>query len=121
MLPQEACGRVLRMLERVTQGGGTATRAALPGYTVAAKTGTVRKLVDGAYSSDHHVAMIAGVVPARYPRLVMLVLIDDPQLGQYLAGEVTAPVFRRVAWEAVRMLSIPPDDPGPRADGGRAG
>lgn len=111
VLPQDACRRVLRMLEQVTQDGGTAWRAALPGYTIAAKTGTVRKLVDGAYSSEHHVAMIAGVIPARYPRLVMLVLIDEPAHGQYFAGQVTAPVFQRVAWEAVRRLNIPPDNP----------
>lgn len=111
VLPPEMCARVLRMLERVARAGGTAWRARLPGYTVAAKTGTVRKLGEGGYSDRRHVAMIAGIVPARHPRLVMLVLIDEPQGGRYYGGEVAAPVFQGVAWEAVRVLNIPPDDP----------
>ena len=47
--------------------------------------------------------------------LTLLVLIDEPQGGRYYGGEVAAPVFQRVAWEAVRVLNIPPDDPGLRA------
>ena len=109
VLPHEVCDQVLRMLEHVARPGGTAWRAQLPGYTMAAKTGTVRKSIGGAYSEHHHVAMIAGLVPGRHPRLAMLVLVDEPQTGKYFGGEVAAPVFRRVAWEAVRLLNVPPD------------
>ena len=110
MLPREYCAAVLRMLQGVTGPEGTARRVRLPGYTVAAKTGTVRKMVDGVYSDRHHVAMIAGVVPARHPRLAILVLVDTPRSGRYFGGEVAGPVFREVAREALRLLNVPPDD-----------
>lgn len=110
MLPREYCDAVLRMMQGVTGPEGTARRVRLPGYTVAAKTGTVRKMVDGAYSARHHVSMIAGVVPARHPRLAVLVLVDTPRSGKYFGGEVAGPVFRAVAREALRLLNVPPDD-----------
>lgn len=110
MLPREYCAAVLRMLQGVTGPEGTARRVRLPGYTVAAKTGTVRKMVDGVYSDQHHVAMIAGVVPARHPRLAILTLVDTPRSGKYFGGEVAGPVFREVAREALRLLNVPPDD-----------
>ena len=109
-LPRERCDQVLRMLEKVAQTGGTAWRAQLPGYTVAAKTSTVRKMVGGAYSAGHHVAMTAGIVPARHPRVAILVLVDNPKAGKYFGGQVAAPVFRQVAQEALRLLNVSPDD-----------
>lgn len=110
MLPREYCDAVLRMMQGVTGPEGTARRVRLPGYTVAAKTGTVRKMVDGVYSDRHHVAMVAGVVPARHPRLAILTLVDTPRSGKYFGGEVAGPVFREVAREALRLLNVPPDD-----------
>lgn len=110
MLPREYCDAVLRMMQGVTGPEGTARRVRLPGYTVAAKTGTVRKMVDGVYSARHHVSIIAGVVPARHPRLAILVLVDTPRSGKYFGGEVAGPVFREVAREALRLLNVPPDD-----------
>ena len=110
MLAREYCDAVLRMLEGATAPEGTARRVRLPGYTVAAKTGTVRKMLNGVYSDRHHVAMIAGVVPARHPRLAILTLVDTPRGGKYFGGEVAGPVFREVAREALRLLNVPPDD-----------
>ncbi len=110
VLPREHCDAVLRIMGKITQPGGTAWRAQIPGYTVAAKTGTVQKLIDGAYSKRHHVALTAGVVPARHPRLAILVLIDSPSAGQYYGGQVAAPIFREVAREALRLLNVSPDD-----------
>ena len=109
VLPPERCDEILEMLSAVTSAIGTARRANLPGYTVAAKTGTVEKMVNGEYSEGHHVAMIAGIVPAERPRLALLVLVDEPKKGGYMGGQVAAPVFQRVAWEAVRLLNVPPD------------
>ena len=110
VLPREFCDAVLRMMGKITQPGGTAWRARIPGYTVAAKTGTVQKVIDGAYSKQHHIALTAGVVPARHPRLAILVLVDSPSAGQYYGGQVAAPVFREVAHEALRLLNVLPDD-----------
>ncbi len=123
VLPREFCDAVLRMMEKAAKPGGTAWRAEIPGYTVAAKTGTVRKVVNGAYAAGHYVAMTAGVLPARHPRVAILVLVDDPRAGGYYGGEVAAPVFREVAREALRLLNVPPDDREwvTRASPGRAG
>ena len=110
VLPREHCDAVLRIMGKITQPGGTAWRARIPGYTVAAKTGTVQKLIDGVYSKRHHVALTAGVVPARHSRLAIMVLIDSPSAGQYYGGQVAAPIFREVAREALRLLNVSPDD-----------
>ena len=110
VLPRKHCDAVLRIMGKIAQPGGTAWRARIPGYTVAAKTGTVQKLIDGAYSKRHHVALTAGVVPARHPRLAIMVLIDSPSAGQYYGGQVAAPIFREVAREALRLLNVSPDD-----------
>lgn len=110
VLPREFCDAVLHMMEAVAKPDGTAWRAEIPGYTVAAKTGTVRKIIDGAYAERRYVAMTAGIVPARRPRVAILVLVDDPRTGGYYGGKVAAPVFREVAREALRLLNVPPDD-----------
>lgn len=123
VLPREFCDTVLRLMEKIAQPEGTARRARVPGYTVAAKTGTVQKIIGGAYSGKRHVALTAGVVPARHPRVAILVLVDDPRAGGYYGGTVAAPVFREVAREALRLLNVSPDDPAwmDRAQAGGAG
>jgi cell division protein FtsI (penicillin-binding protein 3) len=98
----------------VVQAGGTGTRAQIPGYTVAGKTGTVKKATAGGYSKDRHIAVFAGLAPARAPRLAMVVSIDEPRSGGYYGGEVAAPVFSRVMAGALRILNIAPDARVPR-------
>ena len=100
---------VRRMLETVVAPGGSATRAALKGYQVAGKTGTTRKLLaTGGYDGNRHEALFVGMVPAENPRLVGLVIIDDPSAAGYYGGVVSAPVFSRVMQGAARLLQIPP-------------
>jgi cell division protein FtsI (penicillin-binding protein 3) len=104
---------VRKMMEGVVSVEGTARRARIAGYRVAGKTGTVKKTAaDGAggYSDDRYIAVFAGMVPASEPRLVMVVMIDEPSRGQYYGGLVAAPVFARVMSGALRLLDIPPDD-----------
>ena len=100
--------RLREMMSNVTRTGGTATRAAIPSYDVAGKTGTVHKVGKHGYEKNRYVAMFAGMVPAENPRLVTVVIINDPQGGQYYGGEVAAPVFANVTADALRMLKIPP-------------
>ncbi|NKF22923.1 peptidoglycan D,D-transpeptidase FtsI family protein [Solimonas marina] len=101
---------VRRMLETVVQPGGSATRAAVQGYDVAGKTGTARKLSDnGTYDSSRHEALFVGMVPAEQPRLVGMVIIDEPGDGRYYGGLAAAPVFARVMQGAARLLQISPD------------
>jgi cell division protein FtsI (penicillin-binding protein 3) len=95
-------------MKTVITEGGTGTNAALDGYTVGGKTGTARKLgEDGTYSDSRHIASFVGFTPAENPKLAILVVIDEPQ-GQYYGGTVAAPVFRRIAREALNYLNIAP-------------
>ncbi len=100
---------VLQMMERVVEPGGTATRAAVVNYSVAGKTGTVKKAVAGGYSEDSYISTFAGIIPARNPRLAMVVMVDDPQ-GDYYGGLVAAPVFSEVMTGAMRLMNIAPDN-----------
>jgi cell division protein FtsI (penicillin-binding protein 3) len=91
---------------------GTGKRAAVPGYAVAGKTGTAQ-IVDstGHYNMIDHVASFAGFVPASHPELVILVSLDRPRGPRNQGGDVAAPVFARVATEALQRLAVRPDDP----------
>lgn len=102
---------VREMMKTVTQPGGTGTRAAVPGYQVAGKTGTVHRVGVGGYQKDRYTSLFAGMVPADDPRLVAVVIINEPQGKHYFGGLVAAPVFGKVMAEALRMLRIPPELP----------
>jgi cell division protein FtsI/penicillin-binding protein 2 len=88
---------------------GTGTEAAIPGYTVAGKTGTANKAENGVYVSKY-VASFVGLVPERKPRLAILVMVDEPR-GQIWGGVVAAPIFRDIARFALQYLEVPPDAP----------
>lgn len=109
VLSPGAAEGVVAMLEHVVSEDGTGIRAAVPGYRIAGKTGTARKVGAGGYTQDRHTAVFAGVAPASAPRLAIVVIIDEPSAGQYYGGELAAPVFSAVAAGALRLLAIPPD------------
>jgi cell division protein FtsI (penicillin-binding protein 3) len=91
---------------------GTGQKAALPGYTVAGKTGTAQKIDgSGRYSMADHIASFVGFVPASRPALVILVSLDTPRGALNHGGDVAAPVFARVAEDALRHLAVPSEDP----------
>lgn len=100
------------MLQDVTTEGGTGTMANIEGFTVAGKTGTAQKAdpVHGGYAAKKRVASFIGFVPANKPRLVALVLIDEPEVNVY-GGVVAAPVFRNVARGALRYFAVAPQKP----------
>ena len=90
---------------------GTGTEAAIPGYTVAGKTGTAAKIdPDGTYSTSRYVASFVGLVPATKPKLVIMVMVDEPH-GDIYGGVVAAPAFRDIARHDLQYLEIPPDQP----------
>lgn len=97
------------MMERVVSSEGTAPKAAIPGYRVAGKTGTVKKPVAGGYSDDRYVALFAGIAPASDPRFVCAVIVNEPTGKAYYGGLVAAPVFTRVVEGALRLRNVPPD------------
>jgi len=105
----ETARQVRSMLETVTQEGGTATGAAIPGYRVAGKTGTARKIREGGGYSRNYIASFVGFAPASSPRYVLAVMIDDPQAGAIYGGQVAAPVFATVMGEALRTHAVPHD------------
>ncbi len=102
--------QVRAMMERVASDQGTAARAQIANYRVAGKTGTVHKFISGGYSKDRYISLFAGMAPASDPRLVMVVILDEPQGEEYFGGQVAAPVFSKVMAGALRLLNIPPDD-----------
>jgi len=98
------------MLENVIMKDGTAYEARVDGYTVAGKTGTVKKASGShGYTSGSYFAVFAGMAPARDPRLIIVVMIDEPSAGQYYGGLVSAPVFSKVMTGALRLLNVAPD------------
>ena len=104
---------VKAMLELVVQPGGTAPKAQIAGYRVGGKTGTAHKIGPHGYEDDKYVASFVGMAPASNPRLIMAVMIDEPDIAgdQYYGGAVAAPVFSTVMADALRMLSAPQDSP----------
>ncbi len=102
--------RALRaMLETVVSPIGTGQRASIANFRVAGKTGTAKKFGVGGYSEDRYLAVFSGLAPASDPKLVAVVVIDEPQGADYSGGEVAAPVFARILSGALRLLAIPPD------------
>ncbi|MGB7949609.1 MAG: penicillin-binding protein [Candidatus Binatia bacterium] len=99
------------MLKEVTHEGGTGTMARVEGFEVAGKTGTAQKadLVHGGYAANKRVGSFVGFVPAEDPKLVALVLVDEPEVSVY-GGVVAAPVFRDIAQGALRYLAVAPQE-----------
>ncbi|MGE3296866.1 MAG: peptidoglycan D,D-transpeptidase FtsI family protein [Porticoccaceae bacterium] len=108
----------ISLMLRAVVERGTGTRAGIPVYAAAGKTGTSHKVGAGGYQARHYVSLFAGMAPADNPELVTVVVVDDPQTGGYFGGVVAAPVFARVTSAALRLLAVqPPLPPAPRSDG----
>ncbi len=98
-----------RMLERVVTDG-TGTNAAIPGYRVAGKTGTAEKPIGGRYAEGRYVASFVGFAPARDPRVVCLVIVDEPGGLRYHGGDAPAAAFSKIVRHALLRLGVPRDD-----------
>lgn len=109
---------VLRMLQSVVEEeGGGGTRAKVPGYHVAGKSGTAKKVSGtGGYTKDAYRSFFAGVAPVSNPRIAVVVVVDEPSEGGYYGGLVAAPVFGKVAARALRLMNVAPDNLPPPAD-----
>ncbi|MBN2428193.1 MAG: transpeptidase family protein [Deltaproteobacteria bacterium] len=110
VISKEVADYVRALMTLTTERGGTGTLGVVPGFLVAGKTGTAQKVdpVTGGYSADRRVASFVGIVPAEAPRLVVLVVIDEPQTSPY-GGVVAAPVFSRVASQTLAYLRVDPN------------
>ena len=108
VISSENAAKLRKMLEGVLAPGGTASEVSVPGYKLAGKTGTAQKVVNGTYSDTQFVASFVGFAPAEDPRLLVAVVVDDPQ-GDYYGGTVAAPAFGKIAGFALPYLGIAPD------------
>lgn len=108
VLSAETAAALSRILVGVVERG-TGTRAAITGFTVAGKTGTAQKAGPGGYQPGRYVPNFVGFVPAESPRLVGVVVMEEPH-GKYYAGEVVAPVFSRIVSQALSILRIAPEE-----------
>jgi len=109
---------IVRGMKFVTKEGGTSKRADIMGYTEAGKSGTAEKIVQGNYSKQNNISSFLGFAPAKNPRFVLLVSIDEPEIKfipgvgkQQHGGVCAAPVFREIATRALQYLGVAPDDP----------
>lgn len=102
--------QILAMMEEVVAKGGTAPVASVPGYRIAGKTGTSKMAGNGGYQQHHYVSSFVGIAPMSDPRLVIAVVINDPQGKTYYGGYVSGPVFSRIMEGTLRILDLPPDD-----------
>ncbi|NRP37111.1 Peptidoglycan synthase FtsI precursor [Marinobacterium sp. xm-d-579] len=110
VMPAEVATQVLGMMETVVTPIGTAKQAAVTGYRVGGKTGTAHKAVAGGYAEDAYASVFAGIAPISDPRIVMVVMVDNPKGQEYYGGAVAAPVFSRVMGGVLRLMNIPPDN-----------
>ncbi|MGI9251479.1 MAG: peptidoglycan D,D-transpeptidase FtsI family protein [Pseudohongiellaceae bacterium] len=103
--------QIMLMLETVIDPalGGSADEASVPFYRVAGKTGTAHVVGESGYEENLHNSLFVGLAPASNPKVVVVIIINEPQGDEHYGGQVAAPVFARVAGGIMRILDIPPD------------
>lgn len=107
ILDEEVAADLKTMLTRaVTEGTGS--RATIDAFAVAGKTGTVRKVGKSGYDDTRHLAFFAGMTPVKNPRLVGVVMINEPQGKEYGGGAIAAPLFSKIMSEALRLMNVAP-------------
>ena len=109
VIAPEVISQIKKMMMQVVSTEGTARRAQMEKYTAAGKTGTAHKLINGRYAEKRYTSAFAGFAPAQDPRLIMVVVVDDPRGEHYYGGRVAAPVFAKVMAESLRLMNVPPD------------
>jgi cell division protein FtsI (penicillin-binding protein 3) len=108
VISAKTASEVREMLEGVLGPEGTASEVSVPGYTLAGKTGTAQKVENGTYSDSRYVASFVGFAPAAHPKLLVAVVVDEPQYV-HVGGLVAAPVFGQIASFALPYLGISPN------------
>lgn len=111
VMSEKTARQVTEMLAAVTAQGGTGTRANTESYTVAGKTGTSHKIINGRYAEKRYRSLFAGFAPIHDPRIAMVIVVDDPvpQGKNYYGGLTAAPPFGRIAEWSLKMLGVLPD------------
>ena len=109
VIDEAIASQVLTVLSRVTDQGGTATLARVPGFSVGGKTGTVHKVGEQGYLDNEYVALFVGIAPMDRPRYVTAILIDQPRGDHYGGGLAAAPVYSRITQEVLRIRNAAPE------------
>ncbi len=109
VLSPETARTVRQMLRMAAGPGGTAPKAQTIGYSVGGKTGTAHKQEGGQYATDKYRAWFVGMAPIDKPRIVVAVMVDEPNNGVHYGGDVAAPVFSQVVQQTLRTLGVVPD------------
>ncbi len=109
VLSAETARSTRQMLQLAAGQGGTAPKAQTIGYSVGGKTGTAHKLDGKEYAKDKYRAWFVGLAPVSNPRIVVAVMVDEPNNGIYYGGDVAAPVFSQVVQQTLRLLGVSPD------------
>jgi cell division protein FtsI (penicillin-binding protein 3) len=105
----ETAQKVRHMLQMAAGPGGTGPKAQTMGYSVGGKSGTAHKQEGRGYASNKFRSWFVGLSPISQPRIIVAVMVDEPNNGQHFGGDVAAPVFSQVVQQTLRTLSVPPD------------
>ncbi len=109
IMSAQTAREVRKMLQMAAGPGGTAPKAQAIGYSVGGKTGTAHKQEGKGYAEKKYRAWFVGMAPIDKPRIVVAVMVDEPNNGKYYGGDVAAPVFSEVVQQTLRMMGVPPD------------
>ena len=109
VVDKKIANQVVEMLKTVVLPGGTAKRANVDNYVVAGKTGTTHRVGKGGYADNRYTSLFAGFAPADDPKVIAVVVVNEPSRGQYYGGEVAAPVFATVVERSLQLLQVPPN------------
>jgi cell division protein FtsI (penicillin-binding protein 3) len=109
VLSPKTAATVRDMLRLVTLPGGTAPKAQVVGYSVGGKSGTAYKQEGKGYAQKKYRAWFVGMAPITQPRIIVAVMVDEPNAGKWYGGDVAAPVFSQVVQQTLRMMGVPPD------------
>ncbi|QCI19793.1 MAG: peptidoglycan glycosyltransferase FtsI [Buchnera aphidicola (Brevicoryne brassicae)] len=110
IFPKKYVKKVIKMMESVAQKGGGGIKAAVKGYRVAIKTGTVKKVGIHGYYINQYIAYTAGIAPSSNPKFSLAVIIDNPKKGKYYGGAISAPVFSKIMKSILKQMHIKKDN-----------
>ncbi len=110
VLAPDVAKSTLMMLTEVLSAQGTGSRANIPGYKTAGKTGTTRVVGPQGYDPNRHIGLFAGITPVDNPRLATIVVVEEPNEANYYGGLVAAPIYKNVVSKALHILNVPPDN-----------
>ena len=109
VISAQTAREIRKMLQMAAGPGGTGPLAQTIGYSVGGKSGTAHKQEGKGYASDKYRSWFVGLAPIGQPRVIVAVMVDEPNNGKHFGGDVAAPVFSQVVQQTLRMLGVPPD------------